>query len=158
MIIIIPDEQKTLIADLDILVRMIAFISDTLDSDIDTDLYRNKYLEDVFFINNTLTKNERNLGKISITENDFVHILKKIKNVKDNTIMLLENILRYKYKQSGIFENFTDDLKAIAEFYKISSQEIQKKLSRKQFLYQPDTQISKEELRFLFLSEESRQD
>lgn len=158
MIIIIPDEQKTLIADLDILVRMIAFISDTLDSDIDTDLYRNKYLEDVFFINNTLTKIERNLGKISITENDFVHILKKIKNVKDNTIMLLENILRYKYKQSGIFENFTDDLKAIAEFYKISSQEIQKKLSRKQFLYQPDTQISKEELRFLFLSEESRQD
>ena len=158
MIITIPDEQKTIIADLDILIRMIAFINDTLDSDIDTNLYRNKCIEDIFFINNTLTRIERNLGRITITENDFVHIIKRIKSVKDSVIMLLENIKKYKYKQSVMFEPFTEDFKAILELYKISSQEIQKKLGRKQFLYQPDTQISKEELHFLFLNEEIHQD
>lgn len=154
---LISEELKTLINDLNYLIKMIAFINDSLDMDINTDLYKNKITEDILFINNTLIRIEKNLNRITITENEFVPVLKKIKNVKDNTIMLLDNIIRFKYRHSGMFDPFIDDFKLISELYKISSDEIQKKLNRKQFLFQPDNQISTDELHFLFTSDESDQ-
>ena len=155
MVMSISEDLKTLISDLNYLIKMIAFINDSLDMDINTDLYKNKITEDILFINNTLIRIEKNLNRISITENEFVPVLKKIKNVKDNTIMLLDNIIRFKYRHAGMFDLFIDDFKLISELYKISSDEIQKKLNRKQFLFQPDNQISTDELHFLFTTDES---
>ncbi len=154
----ISEEQKTLMSDLNFLIRHIEFINDTLDMDINTDLYKNKIIEDIFFINNTMRRIEKNLEKTAITENEFVPILKKIKNVRDNTVMLLDNIIKYKYKQSGMFELFANDFRLIIELYRISSLEIQRRLERKHYLSQPDNQISPEELQFLFIHDESDHD
>ncbi len=154
----VSEKQKTLVSDLNLLINQIAFINDMLDMGINPDLFRSKIIDDIFFVNDILNRLERSLESIEFTENEFFPVLKKFKNVKDNLIMLIDNILRYKYRQSAMLDLITDDLNAIAELNRISSREIQKKLGKRQFLSQPDNQISRQELHLLFLNEDSSQD
>lgn len=154
----VSEKQKTLVSDLNLLINQIAFINDMLDMGINPDLFRSKIIDDIFFVNDILNRLERSLESIEFTENEFFPVLKKFKNVKDNLIMLIDNILRYKYRQSAMLDLITDDLNTIAELNRISSREIQKKLGKRQFLSQPDNQISRQELHLLFLNEDSPQD
>ncbi len=154
--VIVSEEKKTIVEDLNFLNHLIAFVSDSLDMEIDIDLYKNKIIDDVFFINNTLNRIEKKVINSSINEKDFILILKKIKNVKDSAIILLENIVKYKYKQAIIFETHSNDIKTAINLYKASSDEMQKKLNKKQFLLQEDNQVSKEELYFLLCQKDSK--
>ena len=151
--ITVPEEKKTMLEDLAFLSHLITFISNSLDMDIDISLYKNKIINDVFFINNTLNKIEKKVIDSNIDEKEFIFMLKRIKNIKDSVIIVIENIIKYKYKQSIIFETHIDEIKSIMNLYKISCEEIQKKLNRKQFShknFQTDNQVSSEELVFLF--------
>ena len=148
--IIVSEEKKTIVTDLTFLNQLIIFISTSLDMEIDTNLYKNKIVNDVLFINSTITKIEEKITNSTINEKDFIAILKKLKNVKDSAIILMENIIKYKYKQAIIFEEHSKEIKSFLQLYKISSAEIQKKLNKKQFSSQLENQVSKEELNFLF--------
>ena len=147
----VPVKDNTITEDLNYLIHLTAFISDSLDMDIDHEIYRNKFIEDILFVNNTLNKIEKKLSNDQIDVKDYTYHLKKIKNVKDNSIVIIENILRKKYRASRMLDIFYDDLKMICDIFKISSEEIKKKLNRKQYMVQPDNQISREELKFLFM-------
>ncbi|MCL2293907.1 MAG: hypothetical protein FWC36_03470 [Spirochaetes bacterium] len=118
--------------------------------EMDTDLYKNKIIDDLFFITNTLAKIEEIAANSSISEKEFLVLLKKVKILKDSVIILMENIIKYKYKQAIIFETQTNKIKSFISQYKISSAEIQKKLNKKQFSSQSENLVSKEELCFLF--------
>jgi len=156
--IIVTEDKKTIVEDLTFLSHLIALISDSLDMDIDISLYKNKIIDDVFFINNTLNKIEERVANINIIDKELMIILKKIKNVKDGVIILMENIIKYKYKQSIIFEAHSNDIKSFISLYKISSAEIQKRLNKKLFSSMEEIQVSKEELCSLFEQENSIQE
>ncbi|MCL2480555.1 MAG: hypothetical protein FWF38_02475 [Spirochaetaceae bacterium] len=153
--IIVSEEKKTMVEDLTFLNHLIALTSTSLDMDIDISLYKNKIIDDVFFINNTLNKIEERVTNSNINEKEFIIILKKIKNIKDSAIILMENIIKYKYKQSIIFEAHSNDIKSFISLYKISSSEIQKRLNKKLSFSQEGNQVSKEELYSLFEQEDS---
>ena len=149
----VSKEKKTMLQDLTFLNHSIAHISDYLDMDIDISLYKNKIIDDVFFITNTLSKIEERIANSNIEEREYIILLKKIKNVKDSAIILLENIIKYKYKQSIIFEAHSNDIKSFISLYKNSSDDIQKRLTRKLFSSYDEIHVSKAELFSLFEQE-----
>jgi len=153
--ITVSEEKKTIVEDLSFLNHLIALISTSLDMDIDISLYKNKIIEDVFFINNTLNRIEARLANSNIIEKEFIIILKKMKNVKDGAIILMENIVKYKYKQAIIFEAHGNDIQSFINLYKNSSAEIQKRLNKKLFSSIEENHVSKEELSSLFEQENS---
>ena len=122
--------------------------------DIDTNLYKNKIIIDLFFITKALPRIEKRVIESDVSPEESMAILKKVKNVKDGTIILMESIISYKYKQAVIFESYSNDIKAFIDSYKNSSANIQKKLNKKLFT-QNGHQVSKEELYFLFGQENS---
>ena len=152
--IIVSEEKKTLLENLALLNHLISFISTSLDMDIDTSLYKNKIIIDLFFITKALPKIEKRVIESSLNAEESMTILKKVKNVKDGAIILMESIISYKYKQAVIFESYSDDIKGFINSYKNSSANIQKKLNIKLFT-QNGHQVSKEELHFLFGQEKS---
>ena len=151
--ILVSKEKKTMLQDLTFLNHSIAHISASLDMDIDTSLYKNKIIEDVFFITNTLSKIEEKIAANDIEEKEYILLLKKIKNVKDSAIILMENIIKYKYKQSIIFNSHTNDIKSFISLYKNNSDDIQKRLTRKLFSSHDENHVSKAELFSLFSPE-----
>ncbi|MCL2792818.1 MAG: hypothetical protein FWD87_06980 [Spirochaetaceae bacterium] len=152
--IIVSEEKKTIIENLTFLSHLITFISVALDMDIDISIYKNKIIDDLLFVTNTLPKIEEKIENSDLNEKEFITILSKMKNVKDSAIILMESIVSYKYKQAIIFEAHNNDIKSFMNLYKDSSAKIQKRLNRKLFSKDGD-QVSREELYFLFGQEKS---
>ena len=144
--------------DLNYLISLTAFLSDTLDMIIDAELYRDKFMDDILFINNTLGKIEKKFIYRAPDERDYTSVLKKLKNIYDNMVVILENILRRKYKASDMFEPFIYDLKVLSAQHKNSSNDIKNRISRKHMLLQNDNQISREELELLFIDDQENTD
>ena len=152
----ISKEKKIITADLDFLKNLIAFTSTSLDMEVDISLYKDKIIDDFLFINKTLSKIEEKIINNTIEEKEFIEILKKLKNVKDGAIILMESIIKIKYKHALIFEAHSKDIKSYITQYKNSSAEIEKRVNRKYYYPQTTNQVSKEELNFLFEQKESQ--
>ena len=142
--------DKNISNDLNYLLNLIRFLSDTLDMNLNFSVFREKTVSDIFYLNTSIRKIEINFTESDFSRNEYLMHLKRIKSVKDNYVILLENIVRGEYLQSENLFSFFQDFTRIAGDHKTSSRQIQEKLSRKNSFMHNDTQISKEELKHLF--------
>lgn len=142
--------DKNISNDLNYLLNLIRFLSDTLDMNLNFSVFKEKTVEDIFYLNTSIKKIEIMFTETEFSRNEYLMYLKRIKSVKDNYSILLENIVRGEYLQSENLLSFFQDFSQIAGIHKMSSKQIQEKLSRKNIFMKNDNQISKEELKHLF--------
>ncbi len=142
--------DKNLPNDLNYLLNLIRFLSDTLDMNLNFSVFKEKTVSDLFYLNSAIRKIEINFTDADFSRLEYLTHLKRIKSVKDNYVILLENIIRGEYLQSENLLSFFQEFSQIAGEHKISSKQIQDKLSRKHGFMRNDNQISREELKHLF--------
>lgn len=150
------EKYKIVIANLNYLINMIIFISNSLDMNIDRKLFKAKIIKDIFFVANTIIKIENYLKSETIEENYLISIIKKLKWTHENIILLLDNIIKGNYKHAIIFSTSIKDFKKISATCKLNSERIQHELKKRlSSCLSRDTQVSKEELQHLFFHEEN---
>lgn len=153
------EKYKIILESLNYLINMIAFISNSLDMNIDKKLFKAKTSKDIFFVANTIIKIENYLKSEIIEESDSILIKKKLRLTHENIILLLNNIIKGNYKNVSMFSTSIKDFKKISITCKLNSERIQQELKKRFSSYQQnDTQISKEELQHLFLHEENTEE
>ncbi len=92
--------DKNIPNDLNYLLNLIRFLSDTLDMNLNFSVFREKTVSDLFYLNTTIKKIEINFTDSDFSRNEYLMNLKRIKSIKDNYVILLENIVRGEYLQS----------------------------------------------------------
>lgn len=142
--------DKNIPNDLNYLLSMIRFLSDSLDMNINFSVFKEKTVGDLFYINTAVKKIEINFTNSEFSRNEYLTYLKRIKSVKDNYVILLENIVRGEYLQSENLLSLFQEFSQISGDHKLSSRQIQDQLSRKNSFMKNDNQISREELKHLF--------
>ena len=123
--------NKNIPNDLNYLLNLIRFVNDTLDMNISFNIFKEKTVDDIFYINTAIKKVEKIFTESEFSRNEYLIYLKRIKSVKDNYIILLENIVRGEYHLSETLLTFFQDFSQIAGDHKLSSKQIQNRLSRK---------------------------
>ena len=146
--------NKNIPNDLNYLIELIRFTNDILDMNISFSIFKNRTIDDIYYVKTTIKIIEKKFTESDLTRSEYLMYLKRIKSVKDNYIMLLENIVRGKYYLSEHLLSFFPEFSKISGEQKSSSKQIQNSLSRKSDFQRNDNQISNDELKHLFTPEE----
>ncbi len=130
-------------------------LRDSINLDLDNDLYRDSVLEEILFIAVTIGKICAALKNSSFITNRLEY-LKSLQRLKRQFISLLDSLLNGTASYSGFLAGHMDRLKRISESYQADIDEIREMISTLSGESQEDEYIiSREEYKFLLSDSES---
>ena len=130
-------------------------LRDSINLDLDNDLYGDSVLEEILFIAVTIGKICAALKNSSFITNRLEY-LKSLQRLKRQFISLLDSLLNGTASYSGFLTGHMDRLKRISESYQADIDEIREMISTLSGESQEDEYIiSREEYKFLLSDSES---